>query len=325
MQKDNEKNKINQNRKLIFALLSLVIILIVANGWFSYFYIKNRDVDDVDSAVSENNKYNLLNPARKLVEQEDLIINFQPLRDYLNDKYEAEQNVSIYFEYLPTGASIALNKDAEFYPASLLKVPVVMVVAKKIEKGEWKWTNELVLMSPDKDEHFGDLYKEKTGATFAIEELVRRSLSDSDNTAHFILIRNLEIEEISDVYNHMGLEHFLSTEGKISAKQYSVLLRSLYNASYVSENNSQKLLSYLSQSEFNDFLQGGLPTDVVFAHKIGIADDTITYIDSGIVYAKNRPYLLTVMVQSKEKTMAKDVMKNISERVYNYVRGYNES
>src|SRR3989338_9878887 len=114
MGKDNDKNKIKQSRKLIFALLSLVVILIVANGGLLYFYVKNRDVD---SAVSENNKYNLLNPARKLVEQEDLIINFQPLRDYLNDKYEADPNVSVYFEYLPTGASIAINKDAEFYPA----------------------------------------------------------------------------------------------------------------------------------------------------------------------------------------------------------------
>jgi|SRR3990172_8201792 len=316
-----EKNNPQEKSRKYVIILSAVVAALLASNAILLF--KNRDAGGrVESASGD--KYNLLNPARKLIKQEDLIINFQPLRDYLNDKYEADQNVSLYFEYLPTGASISINKDAEFYPASLLKVPVAMAVAKKIERGEWKWTNELVLMSPDKDEHFGDLYKEKTGATFAIEELVRRSLSDSDNTAHFILIRNLEIEEISDVYNHMGLKQFLSTEGKMSAKQYSVLLRSLYNASYISENNSQKLLSYLSRSQFNDFLQSGIPADVSFAHKIGIADDTITYLDSGIAYVKSRPYLLTVMVQSKEKTMADGVMKNISEKVYNYVKDYQE-
>src|SRR3972149_9183513 len=93
--KNNDKNQTHKKRKLIFALLSLVVILIAINSWLSYFYIKNRDVD---SAIFENNKYNLLNPARKFVKQEDLIINFQPLRDYLNDKYEADPNVSIYFE-----------------------------------------------------------------------------------------------------------------------------------------------------------------------------------------------------------------------------------
>ena len=308
----------SQKHKYFFTIcIAVIAILVISNAVMGYFYVKKGA-----TIAEENGQYPLLNPARKFIEQEDLIINFQPLRDYLNDKYEADPNISIYFEYLSTGASIAINKDAEFYPASLLKVPIAMAVAKKIEREEWKWTNELVLLSPDKDEHFGDLYKEETGATFTIEELVRRSLSDSDNTAHFILIRNLEIEEISDVYDHMGLEHFLSTEGKMSSKQYSVLLRSLYNAAYISEKHSQKLLLYLSQSEFKDFLQGGLPANVVFAHKIGVADDTITYLDSGIIYLKNRPYLLTVMVQSKEKTTTKGIMKDISEKVYNYVKDY---
>src|SRR3990167_889515 len=318
--KDDQRQNAKSAKWRLIGLGIFSAILLATNIWTLTVYAPSRQSGTSDA----NNQFPLLNTARKFIKQEDLIVNFQPLRDELNQKYEADPNISIYFEYLPTGASIAISKDAEFYPASLLKVPVAMAVAKKIEKGEWKWTNELVLMSADKDEKFGDLYKEPSNSTHTVDDLVGRSLSDSDNTAHFILIRNLEIEEISDVYNHMGLKQFLSTEGKMSAKQYSVLLRSLYNASYVSESNSQKLLSYLSQSEFNDFLQSGIPAVVSFAHKIGIADDTITYLDSGIAYVKSRPYLLTVMVQSKGKTMAKGIMKNISENVYNYVREYKE-
>src|SRR3990167_9365967 len=256
--KNNDKNQTRKNRKLIFALLSLIVILIAANSLLLYFYIKNRGAD---TAVSENNKYNLLNPARKFVKQEDLIINFQPLRDYLNDKYEADPNVSIYFEYLPTGSNIAISKDAEFYPASLLKVPVAMAVAKKIEKGEWKWSNELVLMPTDKDEKFGTFYKEPTNSTHTIEDIVRRSLSDSDNTAHFMLVRNLEMEEMRDVYDHLGLGGFLETEGSLSAKKYSIMVRALYASSYLAAEDSQKLLSYLTQSPFNYYIQSGLPQD----------------------------------------------------------------
>ena len=324
MQKDDDKNKTKQNKKLIFILLLLIAISIVANGWLLYFYIKNLDVNDVDSAVSENNKYNLLNPARKLVEQEDLIINFQPLRDYLNDKYEADPNVSVYFEYLPTGASIAINKDAEFYPASLLKVPVAMAVAKKVERGDWKWTNELVLMSTDKDDKFGTLYKETSNSTFTIEELVRRSLTDSDNTAHFILVRNLELEEIKDVYDHMGLKGFLETEGSLSAKRYSVMIRALHSASYISEENSQKLLLYLTGSPFKDYIQSGLPQDIPFAHKIGVDADKKVNLDSGIIYAKGRPYILTVMIKDKDEQASKKIMADISGKVYNYVKEYEE-
>ena len=323
MQKDNNKdnNKNKQNKKLIFILLPLIAVLIAANGWLLYFYVKNRDVD---ATVSENNRYNLLNPARKFVKQEDLIINFQPLRDYLNDKYEADQNVSIYFEYLPTGSNISINKDVEFYPASLLKVPITMTVVKKIEKGEWKWTNKLVLMPSDKNKGFGSLYKEPSNSTYTIDELVRRSLSDSDNTANFILVRNLEISEIEDVNNHIGFSGIITASGNLSAKRYSVIFRSLYNASYLSEENSQKLLSYLSQSPFKEYIESGLPSGTPFAHKIGTEEEKGIYLDSGIVYAANRPYILTIMAKSKKEQLAQEKMKNISEKVYNYVKDYQE-
>jgi len=317
--KNNDKNQTQKKGKLIFILLPLIAILIAANGWLSYFYVKNRGAD---AAISENNKYNLLNPARKLIDQKDLIINFQPLRDYLNNTYEADQNVSIYFEYLPTGSNISINKDAEFYPASLLKVPITMTVAKKIERGEWKWTNELALLPSDKNKGFGSLYKEPSNSTYTIDELVRRSLSDSDNTANFILVRNLEISEIEDVNSHIGFSGIITASGNLSAKRYSVIFRSLYNASYLSEENSQKLLSYLSQSPFKEYIESGLPSGTPFAHKIGTEEEKGIYLDSGIVYAPNKPYTLTIMIQSEKEQLAQEKMKDISEKVYNYVKEY---
>ena len=305
----------SQKHKYFFTIcIAVIAILVISNAVTGYLYVRKG------ATIAEGNgQYPLLNPARKFIEQKDLIINFQPLRDYLNDKYEADPNTSIYFEYLSTGANIAINKDAEFYPASLLKVPVAMAVAKKIEKGDWKWSNELVLMSSDKDEKFGTLYTKPTNLTFTIEELMRQSLSYSDNTAHFILTRNLEIPEIEDANNHIG---FINTNGNLSAKRYSVIFRSLHNASYLSEENSQKLLLYLSQSPFKEYLESGLPSGVPFAHKIGTEEEKGIYLDSGIVYATNRPYILTVMIKSKNEQSTKDKMKDISEKVYNYVMNY---
>src|SRR3989344_4339533 len=258
-----EKNNPQEKSRKYVIILSAVVAALLASNAILLF--KNKSSGE-SAGSAGGDQYNLLNPARKFIKQEDLIVNFQPLRDYLNDKYEVDKNVSIYFEYLSTGANISLNKDAEFCPASLLKVPVAMTVAKKIEKGEWKWTNELVLLSTDKDDKFGTLYKEPSDSTHTIEELVGRSLSDSDNTAHFMLVRNLEMEEMRDVYDHMGLGGFLETEGSLSAKRYSVIFRSLYNSSYLSENNSQKLLLYLSQSPYNEFIESALPENIIFSH-----------------------------------------------------------
>ena len=312
------KTEKQSEKKQRYTFIAIFLTVLLATNIGTYF-LGSSAKDEIASS-----KFTLLNPARAFIKQKDLIVNFQPLRDYLNDKYEADPNVSVYFEYLPTGASIAINKDAEFYPASLLKVPVAMAVAKKVERGDWKWTNELVLMSADKDDGFGTLHKEPANSTHTIEKLVRLSLSDSDNTAHFMLARNLEVEEIEDVYDHMGLKDFLKSDGRLSAKRYSVMMRALHSASYISEENSQKLLLYLSQSPFKYYIQSGLEKDVVFSHKIGISEEENVFIDSGIVYAKNRSYILTVMIKDKDEQASKKIMADISGKVYNYVKDYEE-
>lgn len=313
----------NNSRKgfgtYILTLVAMGFVLSVALN--AYLFFGN---DKKSGSAGNGDAYTFLNPARKFFKQEDLIINFQPLRDYLNKKYESDPGVSIYFEYLPTSANITINKDAEFYPASLLKVPVAMAAAKKIERGEWKWTNELVLMTADKDSRFGTLYKEPINSTHTIEDLVRRSLSESDNTAHFMLTRNLEISDIDDVYSHIGLREFMETDGSLSAKRYSVIFRTLYSSSFLTEQNSQKLLSYLSQSSFDSYVQTGLPQGVSFAHKIGTDTERKVFLDSGIIYFSERPYILTVMTKNETEEDAKEIMKDVSEKVYNYVKNYKE-
>ncbi|MFA5360350.1 MAG: serine hydrolase [Patescibacteria group bacterium] len=320
MGKNKEENSVVESKVKKFFLPVLLILLFLSNIFTLIFFIQK---EKIVSGVAED-QYNLLNPARHLLQKNDLIINFQPLRDYINNKYGADLNISIYFEYLPTGANISINKDAEFYPASLLKVPVAMAVAKKIEKGDWQWTNELVLMSTDKDNKFGTLYKEPTNSTHTIEDLARRSLSDSDNSAHFMLVRNLEIEEMKDVYDHMGLDGFLETEGNLSAKKYSIIFRALYNSSYLTEESSQKLLFYLSHSPFNYYIQKGLPQNIIFAHKIGVDTDKKIYLDSGIVYVQNRPYILTILTKNKDEQKAEEIMEDISKNTYNYVNDYKD-
>lgn len=297
----------------------IFLLLIAFNVWAVFAYIPSRDKKNYFSPKN----YELLNPTRAFLDQNDLIINIQPLRSYL-ENIGKNKNISVYFESLSTGANISINKEAEFWPASLLKLPVAMAVTKKIERGEWRWNNELVIMSGDKDDRFGDLYKQPVGTKITIEELVKRALVDSDNTANFILVRNLETKEIEDIYTHLGLSEFISKEGKISAKKYSVMLRSLYNAAYLSEENSQKLLSWLTATSFDEYLGGGLPKDANFAHKIGVSDEKNVFLDSGIVYPAKRPYLLTVMINTADENFAKKTMKEISEKVYNYIKNYKQ-
>lgn len=303
--------------RVFFALGGVIILLTLALAALGYFLFQLKNNESVNP-ISE-----FLSPMRAVVDDEDVIVNFTPLRNYLNDKYETDPGVSIYFEFLNTGSNISISKDAEFFPASLLKVPVAMSAVKKIENKTWKWANELVILAGDKDEHFGDLYKEPTGSRHTIESLVKKSLVDSDNTAYSIILRNLEQEEVEAVYKHLGLDDFFAKGGKISAKRYAVVLRSLYHAAFLTKDASEKVITWLTETPFTEYLEQGLPKGVRFAHKIGVSDAEDVFMDAGIVYAPDRPYILIVMTHNKDEKTAKSIMKDISGKTYNYVVNYN--
>lgn len=310
----HRKTSVRNTAPLLVIVLALLFVSCAALLWTYIFYIPS-----LAPVVPQENL--LLDPARNVHRAEDMIINFQPLRDDLR-QFENDKNVSLYFEFMNTGANISVNKDADFYPASLLKLPVAMAAVKKTEKGQWKWDNELVLLGADKNEHFGELYRQPIGATFTIRELVRQMLAESDNTAYNIVLRNLEPDELSDINKHLGLDGFLARGEQISAKQYSVILRSLYTAAYLNEENSGELLTIMTHSKFRDYLGSAIPDGVLFSHKIGTSADRLVFLDAGIVYVPNRPYLLTVMVAGKNEEEAKKIMRAVSEKTYHYVVSY---
>lgn len=296
----------------------IISLLIVATATMSVLYI-NEKKSGTHATVSY-----LLSPIRNFVDDKDVIVNLKPLRDYLANTYESDPGVSIYFEFLNTGSNISISKDAEFFPASLLKVPVAMAIIKKIEQGKWKWDNELVILSSDKDSHFADLYKEKTGSRHTIESLIKEVLVNSDNTAYSVLLRNLERDELDIVYKHLGLDDFFTKKGNISAKRYAVVMRSLYGAAFLSKEDSEKVLLWLTETPFTKYLEQGLPSEVMFAHKIGVSDVEDVSMDAGIVYVPGRPYLLIVMTHRKGE-VAKRIMKDVAERAYTYIVSYDGS
>lgn len=311
----------NRLSVLIVALLLIIIIFLIVFG------------ERATSVSGGRSDY--LNPSLRILDKRNLIVDFQELREKLQ-RYETrgDYTVSVYFEYLPTGANIAVHKDEKIWPASLIKIPVAMAALKKVEEGKWKLDNELVILGQDKDSEFGDMYKLPTGTSMTIKKFLEESLVNSDNTAHFVLLRNLEGEELEDVFVHLGMDEVIDSlkrdnknesdvDNRITAKRYSVFFRSLYNSTYFTHENSEMFLEILSGAP-DEYLSAGLPSDIPFVHKTGIRIDERVMADSGIVYVPGRPYVLTVMIaQNKEGALDQEEIKkmfeDISREVYYYV------
>jgi beta-lactamase class A len=272
------------------------------------------------------NDYPFIDLARNYIPQEHFIVNIQPLRERFRKivQDEGPDTISVYFEFLNTGANIQINNETRYYPASLVKLPSALVAMKKIEKEQWHMDSRLVLFEQDKDQRYGTLYQKPVGTSFSIQELLQALLTQSDNTAHRILMRNLSEDELGELKDAIGLDDLFNEKSEVSAKEYSRMFRALYNSSFLSRSGSQQILQWLAQTPFTRMLPSGLPSGTTFSHKIGEDNVEKNYLDSGIVYLPNRPYLLTVMVKQHDQAKADAIMKQISKAAYEYIHGYDQ-
>ena len=317
-----------KQRKICFAMAGLLVLfLIVFLGW--YFFIHST----TDKAIrTQSSKYSMLDWSVGQIERQNLITNIDPIRQYLEEmeeKNKKDYNISVYFEYLHTGANIVINKDMQIWPASLTKLPLAIVVMKKVQDGVWNLNDELVLLQEDLDYKSGDLYTSNSiGTRFTVEQLLQKLLIDSDNTAYKILYRNVTENDYRQLISETGLGQLFSSEGKISPKEYSRILRILFYSTFLDPQKSQEILELLSRSTFKEFLNLGLPEGVKFAHKYGENLDYGVFSDFGIVYVQNRPYIISVAVEAKDKDRKENIeeasklMSEISKYVYDYIKNY---
>lgn len=293
------------NKHILF-LRVLVIANIVLLSGLGYWAFRMGTSEPVVEKHSKD--YPLIDPSRSFIAQKDFLVNLQPLREKLAPIYKefGEKNISLYIEFMNTGANISYNPDARMYPASLIKMPVAIAAAKKVETGEWRWDSELVLMERDIDDRFGDLAKEPIGTRLTIERLLKLLLVDSDNTAFNILLRNLGRGAIEQYLTDTGLMELFDANQNVTAREYTRIFRSLYTSSYLTRELSQKILSLLDSTE-HTYLARPIGGKVPFPHKFGTNLELNVFADAGILYIKNRPVIMTVFYKGEAKDSAERI------------------
>lgn len=279
--------------------------------------------------------YPLLSPARIGRDQSDFLVVFRPLRIQLEEIVKSWEEkgvmVGVQIEYLNTGTHLSINQNTRILPASLTKVPVAMMVMHRVEEGEIAEDLVLELRDEDRDSKWGELYKAPAGTKLGLMEVVEKSLVESDNTAHKMLYRLVEVDEAEDMSQELNLEDLFDDQGRITAREYARLLRSLYNSSYLQAGNSQQILEWMAGDQAVEFAKSGLPEGVKYAHKFGESSAVKTYLDAGIVYVPNRPYILVVVINGFEEgielsreQVVKEIFEPISRLTYDYIVSYRQ-
>ncbi len=308
-----------------------LVVGILIGFWISYSF-------GGDIAVSRCD-YQFISPVRcfqPALEQEGGYGKLETnLTTYINQQKQTNgaTRVGLHFRNLRNGATIGINSNEFFYPASLFKVPVAMVYYRMAQND-----GSILKQSLTAPNNFNNMTTQTVPAvteeiqpkqTYTVDDLIRRMLVYSDNRALSVLkqqlaklaAQNNDDDLTGQILEDLGIL-YQSREGElvVSARQYSSIMRILFNTNFLDNEYSEKLLKILSETDFQDGLEKYLPDDIKIAHKYGITrlppSKAVQLMDCGVIYHPKVSYSACVMVEAKDYDTAANIVANLSKIIY---------
>lgn len=324
-------DEVIRSKKLLLIAFFLVFAVGVGIGLLTSFGLRKSNSTNSDR-IHLNPSYSYINPLLECDSADENFGSFQRVEGKLEEYIDSEVRkghinaTSVYLRDLNNGPWVGINEKDEFSPASLIKVPLLIAYLKLAEADPRVLEFPLTIKNIDayKDQNMIPSTLLGLGQQYKTIDLLRQMIIYSDNVAYDTLITNIKGFDLDEIYKDFGVDiskGLKDPAGNIlSVKDYASFFRILFNASYLSDKNSELALEILTQSMYGDGLRAGVPSDIAIAHKFGerrylLTSETQLH-DCGIVYLPENPYLLCVMTKGTDFSQLNSVIAEISRIVY---------
>jgi beta-lactamase class A len=213
---------------------------------------------------------------------------------------------------LASGQSLLHNADEVFPVASSIKLAVLAELYHQAGQaaggaaGKARLTDLYTMDAADLVEESPVMAALTPGISrVTYRDLASFMVTTSDNAATNVLIGRLGIENVNALLVAQGLKETrlrrrmldlaAAREGRENTStplEMAALLEALYRGKVLDKASTDDVFKLLSVPK-DKYIPRGLPADVVVANKPGWLDGVRT--DSGIVFAKDRPFVVSVM------------------------------
>ena len=235
-----------------------------------------------------------------------------------------------------TDCGLVINPKREYQLGSLIKIPIMIAILKKIE-AEPGFDSALVtydaskvppantwdtpMFHPDPAQYLVD------GERYSISQLLYNMIALSGNQSAQLLYTASK-REFDEFYRQIGVSQPGMPYPVRSPDVYSRYMDLLFRAKYLRDASSRRALALMTASDFNVGLQAGLPTGVTIAHKFGVtqdAEDVHHWLNEcGIIYATSsingktvdRPYSLCVFTEGSNLEVLAGLLTDISRSIF---------
>ncbi|HEY2914470.1 MAG TPA: serine hydrolase [Candidatus Angelobacter sp.] len=231
---------------------------------------------------------------------------------------------------LTSGETFLIHGDEIMPQASSIKIAVLANLYLQAQQGKLKLIDDYVVRKEDLVSGSDIMLGLTPGVTrLTLRDLATMMVAVSDNSATNVLIGRVGMENVNAMLDSLGLHATrlrrqmmdlkAAGEGRENVstpREMMTLLENIYRGKLLNKEMTADFIKVLSTHKESSLLQG-LPDDAVTASKPGELEAVRN--DSGIIFVKNRPYILCVMTTYlKDEKEGSAAIRKITALTYSY-------
>ena len=220
-------------------------------------------------------------------------------------------NYAIAIKNLETGETFYHNENKKFEAASLYKIWAMGTAFELISEGR------LSENQPEKSEEEKKKELEERQVKYKVIDAIESMITISDNYAALLISSrsgNANIASFLKEYELKGSNYGRPPE--TTAFDLSLILEKIYKGDVVDKEYSQRMIDILKSQRLNDRIPKYLPDSVEVAHKTGELGGNKH--DGGIVFSPNGDYIIVVLSETKDPSIASEKIAKFSKSIFDY-------
>lgn len=233
---------------------------------------------------------------------------------------------SVYVREFTRGEWATYNDTAHFDPGSMLKVPIMMTYLR-LEQFQPGLLDRRITVEPLRvedasiDPAHPPAKPTRVGEQRTVRQLLEDMIERSDNQATATLMHHIDVRMFQRMFTDLGCAMPLMSmrQYRMTAREWSIFMKALYNGSYLGIDRSQMAMDWLSRSDFAEGMVAGLPPGTKIAHKFGesgpMGDLPAQLHEGGIVFGEHGDHLLVIMTAGPDASRLPAIVAGITRRM----------
>lgn len=228
-------------------------------------------------------------------------------------------DVGVYVYDLSKNKTVSINADTIFPTASMVKIPILIGVMHKINKGELNYHQSMTYTdSLFYSEGEDMLASFKSGVKIELSKVLSLMLSFSDNEASLWLqglsgggeIINKYLDSLGMKYTRVNSRTEGRKEnwnqygwGQTTPKEMATLMKMIVENKIIDKQISERMLRLLGRQYWDEYAMSQIPPNIFVAEKGGAVDESR---DEVLYVAGAHPYIFCICTKNNKDTSWKN-------------------